>query len=591
MANAAGVVLTMSPHGGRVQGRALPLVLAAVVVATSVGAPSALRIGQRQVDAGELGGIVVPESAPTFSATGAPTVERSIDGTAVAAATVEAQAAADIRQPPPLPLPPDHQPLRPAVAPFDFPDPWVLAANGRYYAFATNAGGRNVQVSVSDDVFTWATPGDALPTLPLWSRPGQAWAPAVAAIGGRYVLYVSLPVAADDTQCIDRFVADDPAGPYAPVGDVPLLCNTVGGSGVIDPSPFVADGRVFLYWKSAGSRGAELYVTELSADGLQTTGDPHGLLGTSGGWEGGGIENPVMVRAAGGDMLFYSANWWTDSRYSMGWARCDGPLGPCTKGGGPWLASRDGVSGPGGGSFFTDGGGQQWVAFHAWGGGVGYGRGGQRQLHLEPVDLSGRAPAFVDRAPTGSLDAVQRVPGGVLVAGSAHDADTARPVDVEVRVNGWPLGGVAADGRRYASVVALAPGHHTVCVNADDDVGMSMPELGCAAIDVVDTASGAVELAGQGGAPGTLQAAGWALDPDTDAPVPVDVYVDRVLAQSLLAAGDRPDVGAAHPGYSAAHGWAIEVAVAPGQHDLCAYAADDGTEPSTNLGCVLVTVT
>ncbi len=527
MANAAGVVLTMSPHGGRVQGRALPLVLAAVVVATSVGAPSALRIGQRQVDAGELGGIVVPESAPTFSATGAPTVERGIDGTAVAAATVEAQAAADIRQPPPLPLPPDHQPLRPAVAPFDFPDPWVLAANGRYYAFATNAGGRNVQVSVSDDVFTWATPGDALPTLPLWSRPGQAWAPAVAAIGGRYVLYVSLPVAADDTQCIDRFVADDPAGPYAPVGDVPLLCNTVGGSGVIDPSPFVADGRVFLYWKSAGSRGAELYVTELSADGLQTTGDPHGLLGTSGGWEGGGIENPVMVRAAGGDMLFYSANWWTDSRYSMGWARCDGPLGPCTKGGGPWLASRDGVSGPGGGSFFTDGGGQQWVAFHAWGGGVGYGRGGQRQLHLEPVDLSGRAPAFVDRAP----------------------------------------------------------------VNADDDVGMSTPELGCAAIDVVDTASGAVELAGQGGAPGTLQAAGWALDPDTDAPVPVDVYVDRVLAQSLLAAGDRPDVGAAHPGYSAAHGWAIEVAVAPGQHDLCAYAADDGTEPSTNLGCVLVTVT
>ena len=557
-------------------------VLAAVAVAVVALAAPGVQAGSSH----ELLGIVAPPPA----AEAGPDIVRGLDGTATTPALAEAEAAATVREPPPPPPPPDHQRLRPPVARMDFPDPSVIAAGGRYYAFSTGSAGRNVQVASSADLFTWSGAGEALPTLPAWSTVGTSWAPAVAAIAGRYVLYVSLPQPATGEQCVDRFVADAPGGPYTQVAEEPLLCNPVGGTGVIDPFPYVTGERVYLYWKSAGSSSTQLYVTELSADGLSTlapNGAPHGLFGASGGWEGGGVENPAMVRADGRYVLFYSANWWIDDRYSMGWAACDSPLGPCTKGRGPWLASRDGVSGPGGGSVFVDGSGQAFLAFHSWGGGLGYRHGGYRQLHVEPLDLGG-TPSITSRAPVGSVDAVHRVPGGVRVAGGASDPDTPGPIDVEVRVNGWPVATRPA-GRGFETVLALAAGHHSVCVSAIDDVGMSRPDIGCADVDVVDVPTGALEAASAAG-PGVLRASGWALDPDTDAPVVVDLYVDRVLVQSVAADGGRPDIAAQYPWYGAAHGWTVDATVAAGDHEVCAYAADDGDHPSTNLGCAVVTV-
>ena len=45
---------------------------------------------------------------------------------------------------------------------------------------------------------------------------------------------------------------------------------------------------------------------------------------------------------------------------------------------------------------------------------------------------------------------------------------------------------------------------------------------------------------------------GWALDPDTTAPIDVHVYVDGALAAITSAGLDRPDVGAAFPGMGSA---------------------------------------
>ena len=142
---------------------------------------------------------------------------------------------------------------------------------------------------------------------------------------------------------------------------------------------------------------------------------------------------------------------------------------------------------------------------------------------------------------------------------------------------------------RFETVLGLAAGHHTVCVSAVDDVAMSRPEIGCAEVDVADLPTGALEAAAAV-APGVLRASGWALDPDTASPVAVDVYVDRVLVQSLPADGPRPDVAAQFPWYGDAHGWSVDAAVGAGDHEVCAYAADDGDHPSTNLGCAVVTV-
>ena len=59
------------------------------------------------------------------------------------------------------------------VHPGDFPDPFVLNVDGRFFAYGTNTGGVNVQVLSSDDLVLWRPLGDALPLAPAGLRPAS----------------------------------------------------------------------------------------------------------------------------------------------------------------------------------------------------------------------------------------------------------------------------------------------------------------------------------------------------------------------------------------------------------------------------------
>ena len=48
----------------------------------------------------------------------------------------------------------------------DFPDPGVLVVDGTYYAYATEGGGRHIQVASSTDLVRWEYLGEALAALP-----------------------------------------------------------------------------------------------------------------------------------------------------------------------------------------------------------------------------------------------------------------------------------------------------------------------------------------------------------------------------------------------------------------------------------------
>jgi len=86
--------------------------------------------------------------------------------------------------------------------------------------------------------------------------------------------------------------------------------------------------------------------------------------------------------------------------------------------------------------------------------------------------------------------------------------------------------------------------------------------------------------------PTSISIAGWTIDPDTTASVPVHVYVDGAIAGSTLAGANRPDVGAAYPGFGAAHGFSFTTPVGPGAHTVCAYAINAGAgNANTQLGC------
>lgn len=85
---------------------------------------------------------------------------------------------------------------------------------------------------------------------------------------------------------------------------------------------------------------------------------------------------------------------------------------------------------------------------------------------------------------------------------------------------------------------------------------------------------------------------GWAIDPDTDDAVPVDVLVDGVKVKRQLADRSRPDVATAVPGYGDEHGFVISTDVSAGDHSVCVTAVnigDFGTEDKS-MGCQTVTI-
>lgn len=270
----------------------------------------------------------------------------------------------------------------------DFPDAFVLPHGSEFVAYSTNDG-PNVPIAMSSDLIHWNFVGDpvtgkqrdALPTLGSWAKPGFTWAPEVLQVGNKYMLYYTASDRRKDAQCIGVAVASDPFGPFLDSHPDPIVCQTnLGGS--IDPDAFRdSDGKLYLYFKNDGNRvhqRTSLWGQPLSPDGTEVNGQPVQLLSDDQVWEDRVVEAPTMIRSPAGYELFFSGGffgWRPDegglSPYAMGYARCTGPLGPCTAAPeNPILHSFNDreagcLSGPGHQSVFTVGT-RSFISFHAW---------------------------------------------------------------------------------------------------------------------------------------------------------------------------------------------------------------------------------
>lgn len=287
----------------------------------------------------------------------------------------------------------------------DFPDPFVLADQGAYYAYATNAQGRHVQLARSSDLHAWSAQPDAMPTLARWVRTGSpnVWAPEVAHIGSSYVLYYTAHDDASGRQCVGAAVSAAPSGPFVDNANAPLVCQVEEG-GTIDPSPLASGGKLYLYFKSDGNcchLPTRIYAQELRADGLAVVGSPVALLTNERTWEGAVIEAPTMFAKDGRFLLFYSANDYAGAAYATGYAVCSGPLGPCERApDSPILVSRatePKLIGPGHQAVFQVGD-QTWIAYHAWEELAGGAQGNRRFMYIDKLDWVDGRP--VVRGPT-----------------------------------------------------------------------------------------------------------------------------------------------------------------------------------------------
>ena len=457
-----------------------------------------------------------------------------------------------------------------------------MAHDGLYYSYSTATvvfGRVRVPVAVSPDLRSWELQADALPVPGAWADPdGPFWAPSVARLGDRYVLYYTATYRQVAQQCVGVAIADGPLGPFVDGFTEPLRCAHDGTDAVIDPSVFVGgDGSVVLHYKTTGRTSRQIWAQPLSPEGTALVGEPVHLLAADQAWERQGIENPEMFDFGGVLLLAYSGNDWRGASYATGLARCDTPFGPCTKLG-RWLGAGGDVSGPGGASLVQAADGGWWIAHHGW---VGAGR----PLFVRPVVATpfgpvvgeyvapgGATPAFdpagvIDRVTVGETDASGAT---VQVGGWALDRTTQAPIAVHLYVDGRLAAATFADGDRpdVAARHLRGPDHgftvdlrveghgpHQICVFGIAVGPGPNAGLGCADVVVADRPPvGSVDHLALTLDGSTVVLGGWALDPDSAAPVAVHVYVDGRLHTGVAADGARPDVAAAL-GVGSLHGW------------------------------------
>jgi beta-xylosidase len=255
----------------------------------------------------------------------------------------------------------------------DFPDPHIIEVDGIYYAYATNSAGRNVQLATSENLVDWTWRADAMPALASWVRLSipHVWAPEVMPIDGQYVLYYTARSVEADRQCLGIAVSDRPDGGFRDTSDEPFICQVEEG-GSIDANPFRDGDTLYLYWKNDGNccgHPTYIYVQEMTPDGLDVVGEPVRLIRNDAVWEAHVIEAPSMIHHDGRYYLFYSANNYGGAEYAVGYAVCEGPMGPCEKAPeNPILSSlleNPPVIGPGH-QTFVDVNDETWIVYHAW---------------------------------------------------------------------------------------------------------------------------------------------------------------------------------------------------------------------------------
>lgn len=204
--------------------------------------------------------------------------------------------------------------------------------------------------------------------------------------------------------------------------------------------------------------------------------------------------------------------------------------------------------------------------------------------------------------PFGRVDRVSlEVPGRVRVAGWAIDPDTTDPIAVHIYANGrlvkaQSAGRVRNDVGRafpkfgpahgFSELLDVGGGRVEVCVFAINvGPGTGNPGIGCRTVNVPSgDPFGTVDVVRREN--GGLRVAGWAVDPDTRAPIVVHVYVNGKVAGGFVADRRRADVGRAMPLWGPDHGYSVVVDAPDGPAEVCVFAINVGRgSGNPGIGC------
>ncbi|MDX1995934.1 MAG: glycoside hydrolase family 43 protein [bacterium] len=267
-----------------------------------------------------------------------------------------------------------------------FADPFVLAYDGRYYAFGTAPGspeGGQFPVLTSLDLVEWQFVGYALqPKAGI-----EFWAPEVAYHDGNFYLYYSARGIDDRDHGLRVAISPHPAQPFYEleknlVPDEPFT---------IDAHPFQdADGQWYLYYaqdfltEEDDQRVGTGIVVDRLVDMTTLANDPRVVVRPHADWQlfraqrtmygavydWHTVEGPAVRVHNGRYYCFYSGGAWELENYGVSYVVADHPLGPYRRpvSQQPILQSVPGqVIGPGHNSFtLSPDGREQITVYHAW---------------------------------------------------------------------------------------------------------------------------------------------------------------------------------------------------------------------------------
>jgi hypothetical protein len=203
--------------------------------------------------------------------------------------------------------------------------------------------------------------------------------------------------------------------------------------------------------------------------------------------------------------------------------------------------------------------------------------------------------------PMGRLESVTAVDGGLRARGWAIDPNTTRPVVVHVHVDGVRRARLVADRPRPdiartfpgpgpnhgydVEIRDVRPGNRRVCVYASNIGEGDTGGLGCRTAFAEDDPFGRFEAAFMDY--GMVHVRGWAIDPNTDGPIPVHIYDNGRGRAKLTADRDRPDVDQRYA-RGRLHGFDAKLPITPGRHEIQAWAINLGTGLNRLIGTRVV---
>ncbi|MBA8848939.1 hypothetical protein [Microcella alkalica] len=209
--------------------------------------------------------------------------------------------------------------------------------------------------------------------------------------------------------------------------------------------------------------------------------------------------------------------------------------------------------------------------------------------------------------PLGNLEAASGAINEIRLTGWAHDPNSTSPISVHAYVDGsasaWSASlprpdvqsaiKTAGPAHGFDLAIPAAPGKRSVCLYMINVGPGQNTLLGCRSVVVEGVAElgrppfGTIDEVSASA--GSVSIRGWAIDPDTTAPIDVHVYVDG-RGIPVRAADTRPDVGAAYALYGPNHGFSATIPAAPGNRQICVYAINSVSGVNPLLGCRSTTV-